>query len=139
MTNKPFKPSDHQRETVEIAVHLNTPENAIARSLKIDEKTLRRHFSDELKFGSERCEAKVYASIYRGALAGNASAQRLLVKRFGSLADASKSISQHNREGKKKIASNAAVKAAAGTSWEFVMERPTLEPKAARCLKNKRN
>lgn len=44
------------------------PETEIARVLKIDPKTLRRHYRDELDTGATKATAKVAESLYRKAV-----------------------------------------------------------------------
>lgn len=59
------------------------PHDGIALCLRdkgIDEKTLRKHFRRELDTAKLKANAKVGGSIFRAAIAGNASAQNLWAK-----------------------------------------------------------
>lgn len=66
----PFEPTAEQRELVKQLAGLGTRHEDIARLIKIDEGTMRKHFGDELEAGRAEANAKVAHSLFKAALAG---------------------------------------------------------------------
>ena len=56
------------------------PETEIARVLKIDPKTLRKHYQDELELGHVKANAQVAGFLFNSAKNGNVSAQIFWLK-----------------------------------------------------------
>jgi hypothetical protein len=60
-------PSAAQRKQVEAMAGFGIPEAAIARVMRVDAPTLRRHFTDELAEGQIKANSKVAENLYRKA------------------------------------------------------------------------
>lgn len=73
---KPYKPSDREREKVEILVSSGMTVEEIARALAITEPTLRKHFVRELETGALRKRGEMLVALNRAALKGNVAAVR---------------------------------------------------------------
>jgi hypothetical protein len=77
MPRPSFRPTKEQRELVKQLAAVGTPHELIAKRLGIrSPKTVRKHFRDEIDFGSLEANASVAASTYKNALAGNVEAQK---------------------------------------------------------------
>ena len=74
MQGTPFEPTEEQRRTVRAMSGYGVPQDDIATMLRVDPKTLRKHFEDELKRGSIEATAKVGQSLFRMATEGNSVA-----------------------------------------------------------------
>ena len=59
-----YVPTDAQRALVESAAAFGLTQADIAQQLKIDEKTLRKHFRDELDGGAFKANMKVVGNMY---------------------------------------------------------------------------
>ena len=66
MSRPAYKPTPESRAKVN-AMAYGTPEHAIARVLKIDPKTLRKHFRDELDTAHIVANSAVGQSLYKKA------------------------------------------------------------------------
>ena len=66
MSRPAYKPTPESRAKVN-AMAFGTPEHAIARVLKIDPKTLRKHFRDELDTAHIVANSAVGQSLYKMA------------------------------------------------------------------------
>jgi hypothetical protein len=82
-----FRPTDEQRRQVEAMVGFGIPEDQLCLLIinpqtnkPIDEKTLRRHFRDEIDRGQVKANAAVAQSLYRAATSGNVTAQIFWMK-----------------------------------------------------------
>jgi hypothetical protein len=62
-----FDPTDDQRRLVRTMSGFGIPHTDIATYLRIDAKTLRKHFRDELDLGSIEATTKVAQSLFRAA------------------------------------------------------------------------
>lgn len=62
-----FKATDEQRKTVGAMAAYGTPHADIAAFLKIDPKTLRKHFREELDLGHIRANAQIGESLFQRA------------------------------------------------------------------------
>ncbi|MBP0495708.1 hypothetical protein [Roseomonas indoligenes] len=69
-----FEATDDQRRTVRAMSGFGVPHDDIATLLRIDPKTLRKHFRWELDSGSIEATAKVGQSLYRMATEGGSVA-----------------------------------------------------------------
>lgn len=68
MGQKPYLPTEDARAQVEAMAGYGVPENDIARVLKIDRSTLRRHYRDELATAHIRANSAVAQSLFRKAI-----------------------------------------------------------------------
>lgn len=68
------EPDDVTRATVMAMAGYGVPEADIAKVIRIDPKTLRKHYRDELDTGHIRANAKVAQSLYEQATTGNVTA-----------------------------------------------------------------
>ena len=66
-----FEPSEEQRRLVRVMVGFGVRQDDIATHLKIDVKTLRRHFRRELDRGMVEANLKVAQSLFAMATSGN--------------------------------------------------------------------
>jgi hypothetical protein len=66
------QPDPVSRRQVEAMAAYGIPETDIARVLRIDPKTLRKRYRDELDTGSTRATAKVAESLFRKAIGDGA-------------------------------------------------------------------
>ena len=67
MGRRAHKPDPFQRRQVEAMAAFGVPELNIARVVRIDAKTLRKHYRDELDTGQTKATAKVAESLFRKA------------------------------------------------------------------------
>jgi hypothetical protein len=65
-----FNPTAEQRKMVGVMTGYGIPEVAIARTLSIDAKTLRKHFRKELDLAATKANATVAQSAFRMASSG---------------------------------------------------------------------
>ena len=70
----PYEPNEEQRRTVRAMSGYGVPHDDIATMLRVDPKTLRKHFRDELDRGSIEATAKVGQSLFRMATEGGSVA-----------------------------------------------------------------
>ena len=69
-----FEATEEQRRTVRAMSGYGVPHDDIATMLRVDPKTLRKHFRDELDRGSIEATAKVGQSLFRMATEGGSVA-----------------------------------------------------------------
>lgn len=71
-TKPPFKPTEEEHKLVEQMIAVGIPQASVARMIRggIDEKTLRKHFRDELDTGAIKADARVSGMLYTNCLAG---------------------------------------------------------------------
>ncbi len=67
MARPAHKPDAANRRQVEAMAGYGVPEIDIARALRIDPKTLRKHYRDELDSGHVKANAKVAENLFRKA------------------------------------------------------------------------
>lgn len=74
----PFEPTDDERKTVELMVAVGIPHEGIARCIRdgIDDKTLRKHFREELDTAVHKANAKVGGAMFNKAIGGDVGAQK---------------------------------------------------------------
>lgn len=66
-TKPSYKPTPEQRAQVDAMAAYGVPEHAIAKVLKIDPKTLRKHFREELDTAHFKANSAVAQSLFRKA------------------------------------------------------------------------
>jgi len=71
---KRHEPTDILRQTVSLHAAVGTPQSDIARLLEVDEKTLRKHYRNELDLGAIKANAKGGGALYNKAIAGDTTA-----------------------------------------------------------------
>ena len=67
MPNNPHEPTKRTRATVESMSGYGIPQEEIARVIGIQEKTLRKHYREELDTAATKANAKVAESLYKKA------------------------------------------------------------------------
>jgi hypothetical protein len=72
----PHRPTDKQRQTVEVLKANGNPHKVIARVIGIDEKTLIKHYRKELDDGFAQVKAMMGAAVVKAGLRGNIAALR---------------------------------------------------------------
>ena len=65
-----YSPTDKDQRTVEAMAGLGMPQDKIARVLRIDAKTLRKHFRILLDSAADIANARVGATLYKLATSG---------------------------------------------------------------------
>ena len=78
-----YEPTDEQREIVAILKAAGSPDAAIARTLKIDDDTLVKHFREELKDGGEGAIGQAARCLYQRGLNGDTAALIFWLKTRG--------------------------------------------------------
>jgi hypothetical protein len=68
---KSFEPTEQQRRNVETLAGYGLKQDAIARMLQVDPKTLRKHFRHELDGGADKANAQVAGTLFRMAVSGD--------------------------------------------------------------------
>lgn len=97
----PYKPTIESRRVVEEMKFCGESENVIARALRIDPDTLRKHFEDELADGHAQRRKEVIGLIFTSARAGNVSAQKKL-EEMGRAAGAAEAVERRGKAEPKK-------------------------------------
>lgn len=69
-----YRPSDRDREKVEVLVAAGMTVEDIARAMSIAEPTLRKHYGRELETGALRKRGEMLVALNRAALKGNVAA-----------------------------------------------------------------
>jgi hypothetical protein len=80
MARKPFVVTDAVRERVRTLAGLGVPQVDIARIIRGDPKTLRKHFRDELDRGVAEANAVIAGALFTTAKGGNVPAQKFWLK-----------------------------------------------------------
>jgi hypothetical protein len=80
MGRRAHKPDPAQRRQVEAMPAYGIPEIDIAAVLKVDPKTLRKHYRDELDLGETKANAQVAGFLFNAARTGNVTAQIFWLK-----------------------------------------------------------
>lgn len=81
-----FVPTDEQRHTVMVLSANDVRVPIIAQALRINEKTLAKHFRKEMDLGREHITARVGYAVVKEALAGNIAAARYWLSTHGGKA-----------------------------------------------------
>lgn len=127
MARSEHKPTRASRRRVEIAAGGGMPHEAIAQALKIDAKTLRKHYGTELASGSNLRRMQVLETLFGQARKGSTSAARAYLQHvpefevLAPAADAAKPKSKVEPRGKKEQAQLDAVGAQEGTGWDGLL------------------
>jgi hypothetical protein len=106
-----FRPSVAERQTVEQMKFCGESDNVIARALRIDAHTLRKHFAIELADGYASRRRQVIEMLFKEADGGNVAAIRKLEEmgRLGRASEALESRADKDPKlGKKEEAQQAA-------------------------------
>ena len=113
-----FEPTDAQRRQVKAMAAYGVPEFDIAKVIGIAEKTLRKHFWQELETGHIEANAKVAESLFQKAMGngqGAVTAAIFWLKcRAGWRED-----SEADKRAQAEAASQTAVR---GTNWEALLQ-----------------
>ena len=77
-----YTPTDDDRKTVSLMCAVGIPHEGIAACIGdgIDDKTLRKHFSEELRTAKIKANTKVGGVIFNAAMTGNITAAGLWAK-----------------------------------------------------------
>lgn len=78
MKTKPsHKPTPEDRKQVELLAGLGIPQEQICRLIQggIDDKTLRKHYANELVDGVSKANSQVSKSLFQKAVSGDTTAQ----------------------------------------------------------------
>lgn len=97
---------------------------AIAQALKIDPKTLRKHYDAELSCGANLRRAQVMEKLFSAATKGSTSAARLYLQQqpeFTPVALAEPAPTKPPKRGKKEQAQEDAGTAQQGTGWDGLL------------------
>ena len=68
------EPTDSTRKLAETSSGLGLPHEQIAALIGIDDKTLRKHYREELNQGKAKANAQISKTLYNKALAGDTTA-----------------------------------------------------------------
>ena len=79
-TKPPHAPTDATRQTVQLHTMVGTTQADIARVLGIDEKTLRKHYRDELDLAKAKANATIGGALFNQAKSGDTSAMIFWMK-----------------------------------------------------------
>ena len=92
-----FQPTKEQRQMVLVFRSCGIEPAVIAQQIGIDEKTLRKHFAEEMAHGKATIVSRVGAQIVKQALAGNLRAAEFYLKNHGG--DAWRDKQRHEHSG----------------------------------------
>lgn len=126
MARPDHKPTTALRRRVEIAAGGGMSHEGIAQALKIDPKTLRKHYAGELASGANLKRMQVLESLFSQARKGSTSAARAYLAHapeFEPIAEPAKADEPkpEPKRGKKEQANIDAVGAQAGTGWDGLL------------------
>lgn len=111
------------------------PHESIAQALKIDAKTLRKHYETELASGANLRRAQVLEALFAQARKGSTSAARAYLQnspQFEALGTVAPAESEKPEAvGKKEQANRDAVTAAEGTDWGDLLPSGNVVPMRA--------
>lgn len=79
-TKPPHEPTKATRDTVQLHTMVGTTQADIARVIGIDEKTLRKHYRDELDLAKARANATIGGALFNKAKAGDTAAMIFWMK-----------------------------------------------------------
>lgn len=124
-----YQPSTEDRMSVEEMKFCGESENVIARALRIDVDTLRKHFPNELADGHAQRRKEIIGVLFKAARADNVTAAKRL-EEMGRLAGAAEAVSRREKKepapGKKEQQQAAAEAVATGQSRYAPPEPPKL-------------
>ena len=74
------EPTPASRQLVQLHSTIGTPQASIARLLDIDEKTLRKHYRDELDLAKDQANATIGGALFNKAKNGDTAAMIFWMK-----------------------------------------------------------
>lgn len=77
---KRHEPSTAQRQLVQLHASIGTTHSTIARVIGIDEKTMRRHYRDELDLALAQANATIGGALFNKAKGGDTTAMIFWMK-----------------------------------------------------------
>jgi len=77
---QPHKPTDAQRQTVQLHTTVGTIQPVIAQLLGITEKTLRKHYREELDLSRAKANATIGGALFNKAKGGDTAAMIFWMK-----------------------------------------------------------
>jgi hypothetical protein len=80
MGRRAHKPDPALRRQVEAMAAYGIPETDISRVMRVDPKTLRKHYREELDLGESKANAQVAGFLFSAAKNGNVTAQIFWLK-----------------------------------------------------------
>lgn len=80
ITKPPHAPTDTQRQTVQMHTMVGTTQADVAQILGIDEKTLRKHYRDELDLSKAKANATIGGALFNKAKGGDTTAMIFWMK-----------------------------------------------------------
>lgn len=80
MARPPHEPSNASRQLVSLHASIGTPQDVIARALGLTEKTLRKHYKDELDLALAQANATIGGALFNKAKKGDVTAQIFWLK-----------------------------------------------------------
>lgn len=80
MSRRPHQPTRATRDTVQMHTLVGTAQGDVARVLGIDEKTLRKHYRDELDLSKARANAIIGGALFNKARGGDTTAMIFWMK-----------------------------------------------------------
>jgi len=79
-TKPPHKPTDAERQLVQLHATIGTPQQIIAQIIGVDAKTLRKHYREELDLASAKANATVGGALFNKARGGDTTAMIFWMK-----------------------------------------------------------
>jgi len=77
---KGHEPTKERRQLVQLHSTIGTPQNIIASILDIDDKTLRKHYRDELDHATAQANATIGGALFNKAKGGDTTAMIFWMK-----------------------------------------------------------
>lgn len=77
---KQHEPTKATRDTVSMHTLVGTPQSDVARILGIDEKTLRKHYRNELDLAKAKANATIGGALFNKAKSGDTTAMIFWMK-----------------------------------------------------------
>lgn len=118
-----FKPTDEMRAKVEDCIGAGMSHEEIGMVIGCCDKTLEKHFPDELAYGRARKRCEALELLWQSARKGNVTAQKKLVEMTGTVAAAAAWEAAEGtappplKIGKKEAQAIAAATAGLGSEW----------------------
>lgn len=79
-TKPPHEPTPENRQLVQLHTTIGTTQEAVARILGIDAKTLRKHYRDELDLAKAKANATIGGALFNKAKGGDTAAMIFWMK-----------------------------------------------------------
>ena len=76
----PHVPTEATRQTVSLHATVGTPQSVIAQVLRIDDKTLRKYYREELDLAVAKANASIGGTLFNKAKAGDTAAMIFWMK-----------------------------------------------------------